>query len=79
MKLINEDRTHVGEIKLNVIHIPCNRLIIQYLVQQIAQSIINEHLSVMFLLHVSTSTRSSSGRYIQRHTSTVDFVKDVRV
>jgi hypothetical protein len=43
----------------NGIHIPCNRLIIQYLMQQIAQSVINNHLSLMFLVHVSTSTRSS--------------------
>jgi hypothetical protein len=31
-----------------------------------------------FLLHVSTSTRSSSGRYLQRHTSTLNFAKDLR-
>jgi hypothetical protein len=53
--------------------------IIQYLIQQIAQSEINNRLSLIFLLHVSTSTGSSSERYIQRHTSTADSVKDVCV
>lgn len=31
---------------LNVVHIPCSRLFIQYLVQQIAQAAIN-HLSLV--------------------------------
>jgi hypothetical protein len=61
----------------NTIHIPCNTLIIQYLIQQIAQSMINNLLSLMFLLHVSTFTKSSSGRYRQRHTRTAKSVKDV--
>jgi len=55
--------------------------IMQYLIQQIAQSVIHNHLSLMFILHVSTSTRSSSGRYthIQSHTSTANSVRDVHV
>jgi hypothetical protein len=53
--------------------------VVQYLIQQIRQSVINNHLSLMSLLHVSTSTKSSSGRYIQRHTSTANSVKDVCV
>jgi len=43
--------------------------VIQYAMQQIAQSMINNHLSPMSLLHVSASTSSSSGRYIQTHIS----------
>jgi predicted amino acid-binding ACT domain protein len=39
------------------------RIIIQYLIEQIAQSIMNNHLSFMFLVHMSTSTRSSSETY----------------
>jgi hypothetical protein len=39
----------------------------------------NNHLSFTFLLYVSTSTRASSGRYIQRHTSTANLVKDMLV
>lgn len=39
--------------QFNLIHIPCNTLDIQYLIQQIEQSIINNHLSfTMCLLHV---------------------------
>jgi hypothetical protein len=45
-----------------VIHILCHRLIVQHLIQQTAQSVINNHLSLMSLLHVSTSRRSSLGR-----------------
>lgn len=41
----------------------------QYVIQQIAQSPMNNHLSRMFLVHVSASTRSSSGRHIQKHAS----------
>jgi hypothetical protein len=63
----------------NIIHIPCNRLIMHYLMQQIAQSVINNHLSLMFLLHISTCTRSSSGKFIQRPTSIAKSVKDVHV
>jgi len=37
--------------------------------KQIAESIINNHLSLMFVLDVSICTRSSSGSYIQRRTS----------
>jgi hypothetical protein len=51
---------------------------IQYLIQHIVQLLINKNMSVLFL-HVSTSIRSSSGRNIQRNTSTSNFVKDVRV
>jgi hypothetical protein len=47
----------------NAAHIPCNRQNIQNLIQQFAQSVINNHLSFMMsLLHVSASTRPSSGR-----------------
>jgi hypothetical protein len=49
--------------------------IIQCLTQQIAQSILNNHFSLMSLLHVWTSARSSSGRCIKRYTSTADYVK----
>jgi hypothetical protein len=60
-------------IILNVIHIACSRLVIQYLIQQTAQSIVNNHSSfVMCLLHVSKSTKSSSGGYIQKHTNTAN-------
>ena len=58
-------------------------LITQYytlhLIQQIPQSIINNHLSLKFLLHVSITTRLSSGRYTQRYTSRENSVTDVRV
>jgi len=47
--------------------------------QQIAQSIINNHLSLMFLVNVSTSTVSSSRMFMQRHTSTENFVEGVQV
>jgi hypothetical protein len=60
--------------EFNVIRIPCGRLIIQYLIQQTARSVINNHLS---LLHVSTCTRSSSGSYIQRLTATGNSVNCV--
>ena len=40
---------------------------------------INSNLSLMSLLHVSTSTRSSSGRDIQTHTNTENSVKNVHV
>jgi hypothetical protein len=51
------------------------KIIIQHLIQQIAHSITNYHLSLMFLLHVSTSTRSSSERYTQSQISTANSVK----
>ena len=47
----------------NVIITPCSKLITQYLFQQVALLIINNHLTLMFFLHVSTFTRTSSGRY----------------
>ena len=53
--------------------------IIQYLRQKIVQSVINNHVLLMFLLHVSTSVRSSSGGYLQWHTSTANSVKDMHV
>jgi len=62
----------------NVICFPCRTLIIQRLIHRIAQSIINNHLSLIFLLHASTSTGSSSERYIQRHASTAVSVNDAR-
>jgi len=46
------------------------------------KSVINNHLSRMLPPHVSTSTRSSSGRYYKRthtHTHTQQTVKDMRV
>jgi len=42
-------------------------MIIQFLIYHIAQSIINNHLSLIFLLHVSTSIRSSSGVYTKAY------------
>jgi hypothetical protein len=54
-----------SKLRFNVIHTPCNNLIIQYLIQQIAQSIINNDLTFMLLLYVSTSTKLSSWRHIQ--------------
>lgn len=48
----------------NVIHFPCCTLIIQHSIHHIAQSIINNHSSYIFLLHALTSTGSSSWRYI---------------
>jgi len=62
----------------NVIRIRFNRLITECLIQQTAQSVMNNHLSLMTLLHVSTSKKPSSGRYIQRRISTENSVKDVR-
>jgi predicted amino acid-binding ACT domain protein len=35
--------------------------LLQYLIQQIGQSVINNHLSFMFLLNVSMCTRSYQG------------------
>jgi hypothetical protein len=72
---------HVYCIETLIWFLSCNftEVFIQYLKQQIVQSVINNNLSLMFLLHVSTSTRSSSERYIQRHTSTANSVKDVCV
>jgi hypothetical protein len=58
-------------------HIPCNRLIIQYFIQQTAQSVVNKHLSLRFILHISVYKRSSLGRYIRRHTNTANSVKGV--
>jgi len=39
----------------------------------------NKYSSLMFILRVLTSARSSSGWYIQRHTRTVISIKDVQV
>jgi len=47
--------------------------------QQIAQSGINNYMSLKFLLNVSTSTESSSGMYMKRHRSTRNFVEAVQV
>jgi hypothetical protein len=64
----------------DAIRIPCNTLIIQHLVEQIAQSVINNHLLLMFPLRVSTSIRSSRGKGgIHRRTTAENSVKDVRV
>jgi len=38
-------------------------LIMQYIIQQISQSVSNNHLTLMSLLYVLTSTRASSGMY----------------
>ena len=46
------------------------------MIQQIAQSVINNYLSLIFLLHVLTSTRSSSGRCVKRQTNTANYVRD---
>ena len=66
-------KKYVTLIFCNLILISCKRLIIRYLKQH-AQSTWNNHLSLMFMshLHVSTSTRSSTERYIQRHTNTAN-------
>jgi hypothetical protein len=49
--------------KFNVIHIQCSRLNTHYLNQQTVQSTINNHLSLMkSILHVSASTKPSSGK-----------------
>jgi hypothetical protein len=45
----------------------------RYLVLQVAQSTVYTNLSLTFFLHVSTSTRPSSGRYIQQHKSTAKY------
>ena len=60
-----------------VIHITCNRLIIQYFIQQTAQSVTNKHMSLVFILHISIYERASLGTYIQRYTSTANSVKGV--
>jgi hypothetical protein len=58
---------HYVQSKVNLIHIACNRLTIDYLVQQIAQSIINNNnLSHLPFLLLSTFT----GRYTEKHTNT---------
>jgi hypothetical protein len=49
--------------------------VIKYLIQQTVQSAINNHLSSISLLHVSTPTSSSSGKYIQSHISIEHSVK----
>jgi hypothetical protein len=64
---------------LNVINIRFSRLITQCLIQQTALSVINNHSSLMSLLHVSTSKRPSSGRYTQRRISTENSDKDVNM
>jgi hypothetical protein len=45
----------------------------------ITRKIINNHLSLMSLLHVATSSKSSPRRYIQKHKRTANPVKDVSV
>jgi hypothetical protein len=59
----------------NLIHISCKRFIIYYLIQHFAQSIANYHLSFTSHLHASTSTRSSTERYVQRHKNILNSVK----
>jgi hypothetical protein len=49
---------------------------ILYLFQQIAQAVINDYVVLTFLLHVSTFTSASCGRYIKRRRSTANSVKD---
>jgi len=72
------DKNQWGQSRLNIIHVRFSWLIIQYLNQQITQSLTNNHSSLAFLLHVSISTKSSSGRYIQRHRSESSSVEGVR-
>jgi hypothetical protein len=48
-------------------------------IQQFAHSVMDNHLSLMIFLHVSSSKGSSSERYKRRHISAADFVKDVHV
>ena len=64
---------------VNAIPVRFNRLITQCLIQHTEQSIINNHLSLTFLLHVSTCKRLSSRRYTQRRISTENSVKDVHM
>jgi hypothetical protein len=40
------------------------------------KSVVNNHLSLMFILCVSTYNRLSSGRYIQKHKNTANYVQD---
>jgi len=47
---------HVASL-FYVIHIPCNGPITQHLTQQTATLIVSNHLSLMSLLHIWTSTR----------------------
>ena len=60
----------------NLMRFPWCTLIIQHSKHCLAQSITNNHLSRVFLLYASTSTGSSSERYIQRHASTAVSVND---
>jgi hypothetical protein len=55
------------------------QIIIQCLIEQTAQSIINNILSLTLLLRVSTCSWSSIWRSIQRHTVTANYVKGVFV
>ena len=66
-------------MQFNAIHIPYHKFIVQYTAHQIERSVIKNHLSFVFLSHVSTPTRLSSWRYIQRRTTKEKYVKDVQV
>lgn len=57
----------------DISHTPCARPITLHMIQQFARSVINNHLSLVILLRVSSSKGSSSGRYNQRHRNTADF------
>ena len=59
----------------NVIHFPCCTLIMQHSIHHIAQSIINNHSSLIFLRHALTSIGSSE-RYIQRRECATISVND---
>jgi len=48
-------------------------------IQQSAHSVMNNHLSLMILLQVSSSKGSPSERYKRRHISAAVFVKGVPV
>ena len=47
----------------------------KYLIRQTAQSVTDNHLSLWTLLRVSISTRSSSGRCVQRQTNTANYIR----
>lgn len=49
-------RRNCNKFKFYVTHIPCNRLITQYLIEQTSQSIMNNYLWLMLLLHQPDNT-----------------------
>jgi hypothetical protein len=64
---------------LDAIHSPCNVMIVQCLIKQTAQHKLNNHLSLLPHIHVSTCTRLSSGKCVQKFTGRENSTKDVCV